>query len=171
MQPGYSLGTAWVRIASSVRLGLRRHYARGLSFGLNLSDAELHLYEKVYTHLKPQTPTPDLVITTSPLAMGANNGKVALVNNTTALVQTDGGAPTNLAAIVDQVGYGTGNLFEGSAAPALTNTTGLTRGSSGCTDTNSNATDFSVITSGPAPTNTPPRNGQTTALTCSCPAN
>jgi len=29
---------------------------------LNLSDAELHLYEKVYTHLKPQTPTPDLVI-------------------------------------------------------------------------------------------------------------
>ena len=29
---------------------------------LNLSDAELHLYEKVYSHLKPQTPTPDLVI-------------------------------------------------------------------------------------------------------------
>jgi deoxyguanosine kinase len=29
---------------------------------LNLSDAEYALYEKVYTHLKPQTPTPDLVI-------------------------------------------------------------------------------------------------------------
>jgi deoxyguanosine kinase len=29
---------------------------------LNLSDAEYHLYEKVYSHLKPQTPTPDLVI-------------------------------------------------------------------------------------------------------------
>ena len=29
---------------------------------LNLSDAEYRLYEKVYTHLKPQTPTPDLVI-------------------------------------------------------------------------------------------------------------
>jgi deoxyadenosine/deoxycytidine kinase len=29
---------------------------------LNLSDAEFQLYEKVYSHLKPQTPTPDLVI-------------------------------------------------------------------------------------------------------------
>jgi len=29
---------------------------------LNLSDAEYRLYEKVYTHLRPQTPTPDLVI-------------------------------------------------------------------------------------------------------------
>jgi deoxyadenosine/deoxycytidine kinase len=29
---------------------------------LNLSDAEYQLYEKVYSHLKPQTPTPDFVI-------------------------------------------------------------------------------------------------------------
>ena len=29
---------------------------------LNLSDAEYQLYEKVYSHLKPQTPVPDLVI-------------------------------------------------------------------------------------------------------------
>jgi deoxyadenosine/deoxycytidine kinase len=29
---------------------------------LNLSDAEYGLYEKVYSHLKPQTPTPDLVV-------------------------------------------------------------------------------------------------------------
>jgi deoxyguanosine kinase len=29
---------------------------------LNLSDAEFRLYEKVYSHLKPQTPVPDLVI-------------------------------------------------------------------------------------------------------------
>jgi len=29
---------------------------------LNLTDAEYVLYEKVYSHLKPQTPTPDLVI-------------------------------------------------------------------------------------------------------------
>jgi deoxyguanosine kinase len=29
---------------------------------INLSDDEYALYEKVYTHLKPQTPTPDLVI-------------------------------------------------------------------------------------------------------------
>jgi deoxyadenosine/deoxycytidine kinase len=29
---------------------------------LNLSDDEFALYEKVYSHLKPQTPTPDLVI-------------------------------------------------------------------------------------------------------------
>ena len=29
---------------------------------LTLSDAEYRLYEKIYSHLKPQTPTPDLVI-------------------------------------------------------------------------------------------------------------
>jgi deoxyguanosine kinase len=29
---------------------------------LNLSDDEFALYDKVYSHLKPQTPTPDLVI-------------------------------------------------------------------------------------------------------------
>jgi deoxyadenosine/deoxycytidine kinase len=29
---------------------------------LNLTDAEYLLYEKVYSHLKPQTPTPDFVI-------------------------------------------------------------------------------------------------------------
>src|SRR5207302_1591565 len=29
---------------------------------LNLADAEYQLYEKVYAHLKPQTPTPDFVI-------------------------------------------------------------------------------------------------------------
>ena len=29
---------------------------------LNLSDAEFSLYEKMYSHLKPQAPTPDLVI-------------------------------------------------------------------------------------------------------------
>jgi deoxyadenosine/deoxycytidine kinase len=29
---------------------------------LNLSDAEYRLYEKVYTHLRPQAPVPDLVI-------------------------------------------------------------------------------------------------------------
>ena len=29
---------------------------------LNLADAEYRLYEKVYSHLKPQVPTPDLVI-------------------------------------------------------------------------------------------------------------
>ena len=29
---------------------------------LNLTDAEYRLYEKVYSHLKPQTPMPDLVI-------------------------------------------------------------------------------------------------------------
>jgi deoxyadenosine/deoxycytidine kinase len=29
---------------------------------LNLSDAEYRLYEKVFSHLRTQTPTPDLVI-------------------------------------------------------------------------------------------------------------
>ena len=91
-------------------------------------------------------PTPDA---TGSIAMSATNGKVVVANSSTAL---SGSAPTD-ASIVDVVGYGSANFFEGSAAaPGLSNTTADFRGANGCTDTDDNASDF---TSGvPAPRNT-----------------
>lgn len=88
-------------------------------------------------------PTPD---STGTIAMSATSGKVALVNNTTALA---GACPTG-AQIIDIVGYGTANCFEGAAAaPLLTNTTSDNRVVT--PDTDQNGTDF--VSGGPNPFN------------------
>src|SRR5215471_9386298 len=98
-------------------------------------------------------PTPDA---TGSIAMSATTGKVALASSTTALT---GACPTG-AAIVDFVGYGTPNCFEGAAAvPALTNTTAALRNSGGCTDTDNNQADFAA---GPAN----PRNSSSAINAC-----
>ena len=102
-------------------------------------------------------PTPDLDVTTSPINLSGTNGKVALVNSATALV----GATLTAGTYIDLVGYGTGSAFEGTAAVAvLSNTTAAIRINGGCTDNNSNNSDFSVG----APT---PRNSATAASICS----
>ena len=90
-------------------------------------------------------PAPDAIGTT---AMSATNAKVALVNTTAALA---GACPVS-ASIVDLVGYGTANCFEGAAVAALTNTTAASRNTNGCTETDNNAADFTVTA--PAPRNT-----------------
>jgi predicted extracellular nuclease len=91
-------------------------------------------------------PSPDTVGT---LALQGVTGKVALVSDGSLL---NGAAPTN-ATIVDVVGYGTANFYEGSAGtPALTNSTAALRAAAGCTDTNSNSSDFTTGT--PVPRNT-----------------
>ncbi len=89
-------------------------------------------------------PTPDA---TGSIAMSATNGKVALVVGTTPLT---GSCP---AGVLDFVGYGsTANCYEGSGPTAtLSNTTAALRNNNGCTDTNNNAADFSVLD--PAPRN------------------
>ncbi len=90
---------------------------------------------------QPALPTPDA---TGTIAMSANNGKVALVASTTALT---GSCPTG---VVDFVGFGTANCFEGAAAvAALANSTAAIRNNGGCTDSNSNSTDFSVLAPNP----------------------
>ena len=102
-------------------------------------------------------PTPDLDVTTSPINMSGTNGKVALVNSTTALV----GATLTIGTYVDLVGYGTASAYEGTAAvSALSNTTAAVRINGGCTDNNANNTDFTAVT----PT---PRNSSTAANICS----
>ena len=102
-------------------------------------------------------PTPDLDVTTSPLNLSGTNGKVALVNSTTALSSTT----LTVGTYVDLVGYGSATAFEGTAAVAvLSNTTAAIRINGGCTDNNSNNTDFTVG----APT---PRNSATATSICS----
>jgi uncharacterized protein len=120
-------------------------------------------------------PTPD-VIDATPIAMGATGGKVALVDTTTPLGCNGGSTPcppAALARIVDLVGYGTANFFEGTGpTPAPGNTTAAIRGAGGCTDTDQNATDFAAAA--PSPRNTAsPQNpcptGQPVVANCGGP--
>jgi uncharacterized protein len=100
-------------------------------------------------------PTPDVTDST-PINMAATSGKVALVNTTTPLGCNGGSTPCTpaaLATIVDLVGYGSANFYEGaSAAPTLSNTTAALRGNFGCTDTDNNGADFTA--GAPNPRNT-----------------
>ena len=84
-------------------------------------------------------PAPDA---TGTIPMAAGAGKVALVNNTTAL---SGACPTG-ANIIDFVGFGTtANCFEGSGpTPAPSNTTAALRNNNGCAETDNNAADFAA---------------------------
>lgn len=107
-------------------------------------------------------PTPDAIGT---IAMSGTAGKVALVNNTTALTACPAG-------LIDLVGYGaTANCFEGTGpTPAPSNTLAVLRAANGCTDTDQNAADFA--TAAPVPRNTattlnPCGGGGTPTLTAS----
>ncbi|MBK7433647.1 MAG: lamin tail domain-containing protein [Chitinophagaceae bacterium] len=100
-------------------------------------------------------PTPDNVASPT-IAMSATAGKVALVNNITALV----GCPA-VGGYVDLVGFGTtANCSEGGTpTPAPSATLAVFRGNSGCTDTDNNGADFTAAA--PAP-----RNGATPVFLC-----
>ena len=98
----------------------------------------------------------------TPIAMAAGAGKVALVNSSDPLGCNGNANLCNAAAlarIVDLVGYGNANFFEGAAAPTLNATTAAFRKEHGCLDTNNNAADFTTGT--PAP-----RNRGTTVAPC-----
>ena len=102
-------------------------------------------------------PSPDLVtvLDVNQIAMSGSNFKVLLANTTTLVTSvTD-------AQVIDLLGVGTANGFEGTVAPALTNTTAAIRNNNGCTDANNNATDFDT-TQAPAP-----RNSTTALNSCS----
>lgn len=114
-------------------------------------------------------PAPD-VIDATPISMAAGAGKVALVNSTTSLGCNGGStpcSPAQLAMIIDLVGYGNANFFEGSGpAPTISATLADFRNSGGCTDTDNNAADFTAAT--PAPRNTAsPLNPCSTELSLS----
>ncbi|HLO13361.1 MAG TPA: lamin tail domain-containing protein, partial [Anaerolineales bacterium] len=101
-------------------------------------------------------PAPDATDTTGATNIAASNGKIVLVNTTTGLACNGGSTPCNpsdLASIIDLVGYGSANFFEGSkAAPRPpNNSTAVIRSFNGCNDTNDNSVDFA--TGAPKPRN------------------
>ena len=100
-------------------------------------------------------PSADL---TSTASLSATAGKVILVSNTTAETTAN---PTG-SQIIDKVGYGTtATGYEGTApTAALSNTTAAFRNANGCTDTDNNFNDFTIL----APN---PRNSASTFGTCS----
>src|SRR5690606_9692036 len=64
-------------------------------------------------------------------------------------------SPEQLDRIVDLVGYGNANFFEGSgAAPGLSNNSAALRVADGCIDTDNNASDFTAGSPGPRNTST-----------------
>ncbi|UXI67213.1 Calx-beta domain-containing protein [Tahibacter amnicola] len=105
-------------------------------------------------------PTPDATGTTN---MSASGGKVVLVNGTSALACNGGNnvcSAAQLAQIVDLVGFGGANFFEGTgAAPAPSNILSDQRKGAGCTETNNNANDFLAATPSP-------RNSAASANSC-----
>jgi endonuclease/exonuclease/phosphatase family metal-dependent hydrolase len=90
---------------------------------------------------------------TSGINISASQGKLALVNSTSGL---SGSNPVGGATIVDFVGYGSANAFEGTGtapgAPSSNNTTSILRKDGGLTDSNNNADDF-ITTTPPEPRN------------------
>jgi hypothetical protein len=89
-------------------------------------------------------------------------GKIALVRDTIALTcGATAGSCSSIPLVEDLVGYGSATDYEGAGpAPALGSTTAAVRAGGGCTDTNTNATDFTAVT--PVP-----RNALSPATSCS----
>ncbi len=88
----------------------------------------------------------------SPINMSGTAGKVAYVTGATTLGCNGGSTLCSLdqlARIVDLVGYGGANFFEGAPAPTLSNTTAAIRAGGGATDTDSNSADFTAGTPDP----------------------
>ncbi|HEV7427102.1 MAG TPA: lamin tail domain-containing protein, partial [Thermoanaerobaculia bacterium] len=98
-------------------------------------------------------PTPDA---SANIAMAAGAGKVALVNQTSAL---SGTCPLGIT-VIDFVGYGsTANCSEAAPTGTPSATISVSRIDNGCTDTDHNNTDFTTGAVNP-------RNSATTAWSC-----
>ena len=93
-------------------------------------------------------PTPDAV---GGISMAAASGKIALAPGTAAL---SGACPA--AGLLDLVGYGTANCYEGAGASGvLSNTTAALRKRGGCFDSDNNNVDFSTGAPGPRNSSSP----------------
>eukprot|EP01036_Dinobryon_divergens_P038598 gene38598-50694_t len=123
VQYGSSSGTTWqVTNLTNVTLQPGQYYLVQQAAGTGGTD---------------NLPTPDA---TGAIFMSGTSGKVALASSTVALT----GAQPVSTALVDLVGYGSANGFEGSPTGLLSNTAAALRNSAGCTDTDKNGADFTV---------------------------
>jgi uncharacterized protein len=92
---------------------------------------------------------------TGTLNLSGSAGKVVLADGLGDIACNGGSStctPEESGRIVDLVGFGTANFFEGSAAaPGLSPTTAALRAGAGCTDTDQNSADLTA--GAPAPRN------------------
>jgi uncharacterized protein len=144
IQYATAAGTTWQATALSGSIQPGRYFLVQLASTAAVGDA---------------LPAPDATGTTN---LAASGGKIALVQDSSAI--TCGGSAGSCSAnplVQDLVGYGTATDYEGAGpAPGLSNTTAAVRADAGCTDTNSNADDFTEAA--PAP-----RNSSAAAASCS----
>lgn len=94
--------------------------------------------------------------------LAASGGKVAIVDDTTALAcGATAGSCSAVTSVADLIGYGSATDYEGSAAaPTPSATLADIRAAAGCTDTDSSSSDFT--TAAPAP-----RTSASPAANCS----
>ena len=98
---------------------------------------------------------------TGGLNLSGSAGKAVLATGTSPIAcngsATNSCTPEELARIVDLVGFGSANFFEGTAAaPGLSNTTAAVRAANGCTDTDQNSADFAAAAPAPRSSVTAP---------------
>lgn len=100
--------------------------------------------------------------TTGTSNLAVSGGKVALVDNATALsCGASAGSCSSVSGVQDLVGYGSAADYDGSdAAPAPSATKSISRAGGGCTDTDDNAADFATATPDP-------QNSSAAASACS----
>ena len=101
--------------------------------------------------------TPDLTNTT--INLSGTAGKVALVNNSTAI---NGTTACSAPSVVDVLGYGTTATCAETTLynpTGIDNTKSIFRKTNGCTETNNNSNDFELL-------NVAPRNSATAANIC-----
>ncbi len=138
VQYASSTGTAWAvnSIPVGVNLAPGQYFLMGMAVGGAVGVA---------------LPTVDA---TGSSNMSATNGKVALVNNTTAL---SGITACSNASVIDVLGYGTASCSETANFPTtgIVATQSMLRGSNGCTDANNNSADFAIGTVAPRNTTSP----------------
>jgi hypothetical protein len=143
VQYATAAGTSWQTTALSGTIAAGRYYLVQLA-----SNADVGAV----------IPAPNATGTSN---LAGTSGKIALVRGTAALTcGASVGSCSTDPLVADLVGYGDASDFEGAGSvDALSNTLAAVRANGGCTDTGSNASDFTADT--PAP-----RNSSSAAHTC-----
>jgi kumamolisin len=129
VQYASSTGTSWATTALSGIMQPGRYYLIKLATGGTTGAA---------------LPTADA--TNTAINMSSTRGKVALMNTGTAITSGTS-SPVGLTGLIDFVGYGSADAYEGSGpATAPSATLSAIRNGAGATDTGDNAADFSTGT-------------------------
>ena len=140
VQYASSTGTTYTVNAISGTIQPKRYYLIGFGSAGTTAGANVNA-DFSYTTASP-----------GPINASGSNGKIALTSTTTAL---SGANPSGSSSVVDFVGFGTANGYEGTgAAPAGAATTAQFRKNGGETDSNNNANDFVVATVSPRSSST-----------------